>query len=242
MTATISPLILEHAARLSQRYVQPRLIAIYRENDKGKAQQIGTGFLLDISGKPIVCTAKHVLHGHNYDEDPREKLIFHDGGLRFLSDLDVTRIIKADDHDIVAFRADRLRERNRFPSNSLNPNRTPTGSLATIHGYLARDFRRSGGILSPKPLTYISAVVARKPGYLCIDYPKHRNRDTFTHRIVMNATPEGLSGCPILDTAMLLAGRVQICGLLTDFVDDKGYVLGEPASRVGGLAWKVPDN
>ena len=56
----------------SKRMVEPSLVPIYLRPDglDSKLAQIGTGFLIALNGNCILISARHVLFGHRYDEDP----------------------------------------------------------------------------------------------------------------------------------------------------------------------------
>jgi hypothetical protein len=219
----------------SLELVQPSLVAIYDEKAEPqiRTEQIGTGFLVRCGGRPVVVTAKHVLYGHLYDEDPAEKAVFVEGSLKKLAQLNSIQFIKAKEHDLTLFYANEFDLQRCLPPSVFEPAGYEL-AMVTIHGFLARDFRRDRrtGILKPAPRMYTNIRVDLGEGYVALRYPKSRNRSTDTGTKVMAARPSGMSGCPMLDTLGLAERVVRVAGVFTDYRRWCGRAFGE-------ASWKV---
>jgi len=222
----------------SEKLVQPSLVAIYAENINGKPDQIGTGFLLLHNERPLLVTAKHVLYGHNFDEDPTEKLLFLEGELVHISESGVNEICSAKDHDIAAFYADCIEKNRCLTKYRFHSNQVSKLAVLTIHGYLSRDFKRDGETLRPAPRLYTDKIVDYEEGYVAISYPKNRAKKTDTGERVMTAIPRGMSGCPILNSTGLYKGEIEIAGVFTDHLSEKGVSFGEHVDKLKALLAK----
>jgi hypothetical protein len=219
----------------SRRMVEPSLVPIYLRPGgfDVKTAQIGTGFLIAVAGNCILVTARHVLFGHGDDEDPYTRHIVCNGRLRGLFELKSGEIFRDNNHDLAALCVNELGLDRCLPMTCFLPV-DATCNLIAIHGFLARDFHRRVriGMLRPQPNLYINRRFVLGPGYVGIMYPKSRNRDTRSGRVVHAPRPAGMSGCPMLDAAKLASGRVSIVGVFTDYLELSGRAFGESAPKV----------
>jgi hypothetical protein len=221
----------------SRELVEPSLVAIYARPSGSdiSVRQIGTGFLIAQDGRPVLVTAKHVLYGQRYDEDPWTKHAVFNGLLRGLFELRSTEIFQDLNNDLAAVHADEFGLDRCLPVSWLS--QEATCELILLHGYLARDFRRSlkRGELWVQPNIYVNRRIAYGAGYTGILYPKSKNRDTKTGKIVHASRPAGMSGCPMLDAVKLGLGQVSIVGVFTDYLPRSGRAFGESASKLIAL-------
>jgi hypothetical protein len=229
-------LTIEHFRKIkanSSALVQPYLVAIYREV-RVKIEQIGTGFLVNNNGCAILITARHTLFGHDGDETPCEKSVFVGGSLKTLGYLTSGGIVCVDEHDLAAVRVQEFGLENCLPLGCFCD---ALPKVVTIHGYLARDFRRAKklGLLRPAPRVYTNSRIDIEPGYIALRHPKGRNRNTDSGEKVMAARPSGMSGCPMLDGDKLAENNLSIVGVFTDYCRERGVAFGEAATRVLAL-------
>ena len=208
------------------RLVEPSLIAIYGANESRPEvpEQVGSGVLIQHRDRPVLVMAKHVLTGQNFDEDPAEKAVMVDGRWVYIGDSG-REVIQSKDLDLVVTCMDELATKKCLSADRI------TGSasipkIASIGGYLARDFKRSqvDGVLRPSPLVYSNITTKMPCGKIGLKYPKRHNV-TDEGEAVFNPIPRGLSGGPMLDTVALLKGSVLIVGVFTDQRD--GLAFGE---------------
>ncbi len=225
----------------ANKLILPAIVAIYeRPGGSDRAvKQVGTGFRINWSGRPVLVTARHILYGHRYErepEDPFTKHIVFDGGLRGLFELRTREVAYSVGHDLAAVFVDELKLAGSLPMSCLLPTEA-TCRLVSIYGLLSRDFRRqlSTHSLRPQPYIYTNRRAASGPGYTGIHLPKHRNRDGRTGRLVQAPRPVGLSGGPILNADKLLHGYVSIVGVFTDYKQWTALGLGESAWKVISL-------
>jgi Trypsin-like peptidase domain len=221
----------------SHKLVQPHLVAIYgKAEPKFKTEQIGTGFLVKHNGRPMLLTARHVLRGHNSDEEPSEKAIFVAGCLKRIGELRSQNLFFAMEHDIAAVHVDEFGLEKCLPLSCLSAVE-PTTRLVTIHGFLAREFKRdtSLGILKPAPHVYTNTRNDIGSGYVGLQYPKSQNRSTDTGKKVMAPRPSGMSGCPMLDGDKLTERKISIIGVFTDYCRERGMAFGESATNALAL-------
>jgi hypothetical protein len=138
-------------------------------------------------------------------------------------------------NDLAAVHVDEFGLDRCLPASCLS--RETTCELILLHGYLSRRFRRSlkRGELWVQPNIYVNRRIAHGPGYTGILYPKSKNRDTRTGRIVHASRPVGMSGCPMLDAVKLGMGQVSIVGVFTDYLPTTGRAFGESAPKVTAL-------
>lgn len=223
----------------SLELVQPHLVAVYEEktDPRVKTVQIGTGFLVRHRDRPVLVTAKHVLYGHEFDEDPSQKAVLVGGLLRKLGQLDAVHLVNSDEHDLTVFYVDEFGLERCLPSSVLCPGGGDP-AMVTIHGYLARDFRRDRktGILRPAPRVYTNSRFNLGAGYVALRYPKSRNRSTGK---IMAPRPSGMSGCPMLDSLRLRERQISIVGVFTEYRGDQGLAFGEVSSKVLSLLARV---
>ena len=221
-----------------QVLVQPHLVAVYEEktDPKVKTDQIGTGFLVTNKGRPVFVTARHVLYGHAFDEDPAEKAVMVGGSLKRVGQLQSIQFVNATEHDITVFYADEFGLERCLPTSALCADKCKPPMLM-IHGYLARDFKRERrtGMLRPAPWIYTNAAADMPSGYIGLRYPKSRNRNTDTGKKVMAPRPSGLSGGPMLDSMMLMKGQVSVVGVFTEKPLGQGVAVGEAISKVRSM-------
>ena len=141
----------------SKRMVEPSLVPIYLRPDglDSKTRQIGTGFLIALNGNCILISARHVLFGHRYDEDPSTRHVVFKSRLRGLSELKSGEIFLNDNNDLAAICVNEFGVNRCLPTSCLLPAEA-TCSLIAIHGFLARDFHREirTGALRPRPNLY----------------------------------------------------------------------------------------
>jgi len=184
----------------------------------------------------VLVTARHVLYGHKFDEDPFTKSIVFNGRLRELFELRSEEVLQDLNNDLAAVYVDELGLLECLPMSCLSPGEA-TCELITLNGLLARDFRRklSDGPIKSQPYRVTNDRAPWKPGYTGLRYPKSKNIDARTGKIVQAARPAGMSGAPMLDTKMLGAGSVVIVGVFTDYVQEKGLGFGESAPKVIAL-------
>jgi hypothetical protein len=216
-------------SREAHRLIAPSLIAIYSRPGGSdiKATQIGTGFLIAANGRPTLVTARHVLFGHRNDEDPFTKHVVFHGRMRALFELESQEMYSSTYHDLAAVYFDEI-----GMDSCLQQGNLVVGGdceLLTVFGFLARDFRRSlkSGTLSPKPFLFTSRSIQQKNGQLEMIYARGRFKDTHSGLKVQAPRPEGLSGGLMLDAIGLLAGKVRVAGVFTEYVSDRGRALGE---------------
>jgi hypothetical protein len=114
-----------------------------------------------------------------------------------------------------------------------------TGPVVSICGFLGRDFRRQLSIKLLKPQPYLYANLRAPVGleYVGVLYPKSKNIDPRTGNRVQAPRPEGLSGCPMLDTIRLSLGVVRVVGVFTE--QKNGLALGETAHKLCSLLEKL---
>lgn len=208
----------EVAARLVghrfRQLVLPSLVAIYAHHSQrpGVPVQVGTGFAITHSSRPVLITAKHVLRGHSFTEDPGEKAIHLNGAF---VNFDALSLSEPSDRDLAATYLDDLGlERCLLESSIADDGELP--ALLTMGGYLARDFKREGDVLSPAPRIYTNRSRKLGSGFVGLSYPKRRNIYSDTGAPAVAPKPSGLSGGPIVDTAALMRGRVKIVGVFTE--------------------------
>ena len=182
--------------------MQRHLVAIYEERiePRVKTEQIGTSFLMSHRGRAVLITAKHVLYGHNGDENPGEKAVFVAGSLKMIGHLKSHELVFAEDHDVVAMYVEEFELDQCISSSCLSPT-DATPRVVTIQGFLARDLKREAATatLRPAPRIYTNVRKDYGTGYVALRYPKSRNRNTDTEKKVMAPRPSGMSGGPMLD-------------------------------------------
>jgi hypothetical protein len=234
-------LAMTRARENADRLVLPAIEAIYeRPGGSDRAtKQIGTGFCVNFCGRPVLVTARHTLYGHRYDkvpEDPFEKHIVFGGRLRGLFELRTGEVGYLESHDLAAVFADERGWAGSLSMSCLLPTEA-TCRLVSIYGLLSRDWVRelSTGLVSSQPLIYTNERTDCGPGYTGVLYPKHKNMDGPTGKIVQAPRPVGLSGGPMLDTAKLSLGDVSIVGVFTEYSQERGSGLGESAWKVIAL-------
>jgi hypothetical protein len=229
---------MESLAFRSKWMVEPSLVPIYLRPDglDVKTRQIGTGFLIALNGNCMLITARHVLFGHRYDEDPSTRHIVFKSRLRGLFELKSGELFLDDNNDLAAICVNEFGLNRCLPMSYLLPAEA-TCSLIAIHGFLARDFQREirTCALRPRPNLYTNRRFVHGRGYTGILYPKSQNRDTSTGAKVHAPRPEGMSGCPMLDAVKLERGHVSIVGVFTDYIQASGRAFGENAPKVLSL-------
>ena len=213
--------------------VLPSLVAIYASHHlKPEAPvQVGTGILISHKSRPVLVTARHVLRGHNFDEEPAEKAFHIDGRWVYVGD-GPRSLFEAKDRDLAAFYADEFKFRPLLPPPAVTA-ANETANVITIGGFLARDFKRDGGVLQPKPWIYSNKSVRDENGMVGLLYPKRHNVESNTGDAIFNSIPRGLSGGPMLNTVNLLNANVAIVGVFTEQSD--GTARGECATLVSSL-------
>jgi hypothetical protein len=206
-----------------ERLVRPSLVAIYLPHPH-KAMllnQLGSGFLVAYGCKPILVTARHVLYGHCGGEDPADRAVQIGASTVFVGDK--TRNIsrpREGERDLCVVHMD------EFPLSQCLPLSQVAGvpiqpGIVTFAGFLARDFKRNGGILRPAPRAYTNVGLSDRPDLVVLRHPKRRNVDSRTGAAVVSSKPSGLSGGPMLDTVKLISGKVFVVGVFTEQTDGK---------------------
>lgn len=206
----------------AEGFVQPSLIAIYGD----RPDQIGTGFLTVWNAKPLLVTAKHVLFGHKFDEDPLKKLVHVGDGLEAIGALKASAIADNQELDLAAVHITGFPVDLCLAYTALRFDEAPPGSMS-ITGFLARDFRRSKeeSTLRPKPYLYTGTTKQLAGGLIGINHER-RGRATGTEKVEMAPIPRGLSGTAMVSSTALLRNKVEIFGVFTEQHLDKGYVSG----------------
>ncbi len=217
-------------ARKAKELLIPYLIAIYDDVNYAVATQVGTGFGIYWLGHSVIVTAEHVLYGEAGNRDPAEKSIFADGHLQRIK---ASAICRSSDHDLAMFCMTEFPTTRCLSVDSLSPNVLAPG-VVTVSGFLARDYKREArkGWLRPAPWIYTNVRNRYGSGYVSLKFPKAKNRNTVTRSREMVARPAGLSGGPMLDSSKLFMGKVEIVGVFTDYVREKGLAYGESSTEV----------
>ena len=233
---SVATVLMTEVFNIFKRTVQPSLVPIYAEHAR-KSQnpvQVGTGFLILHNAKPVLVTAKHTLRGHTFTEDPATKAVHVNNEWVYIGD-GSRQLVEANEHDIT------MAYMEEFPAtrclSSANIAAQPyTPQVITFGGFLARDFKREGGVLRPAPRIYNNVGISIGQNIVGLRHPYRRNKNTLTGTPVVTATPSGLSGGPMIDTFRLFAGVVSIVGVFAE--QDNGqagdYDLYKPRQpRVG---------
>lgn len=218
--------------------VLPSLVQIYVSNPKKPVvpEACGTGFLVNIRKRAAIITAKHVLFGNTGTENPGEKSFHVDGKFVYVGDCDDGNILVGST-DVAVFYADKLSALPRFHLSNLSVV-SGTSSLYTVVGYLARDFKRPSPHLSPAPRSFTQKALPVKNNRIYMSYPQRNNINTNTGQpIAAPPKPKGMSGGPILNTAELIKGNVEIVGVFTEQSD--GEARGEISSLIRQAIEKI---
>lgn len=229
--------IAENATKLAQPFV----IGIYapRFGHKGGVDQVGTGFLLRHAGRTVFVTAKHVLYGHSFDENPGDKLIIAQGALTPIGDLGIGEVCKANDHDLACMIVDDLKDASAVSMDQLAGGDHQAREV-TIYGYLAKGLRidKPNGVLMPDARCYTCTAKDQGQGFIGMKFSWRKFRESNTGEVVKAARPEGLSGGPMLDGDVLAAGELKLLGVFTDYKQSSGYAFGESIDKVKAMvAW-----
>lgn len=222
MSSVAQALTAEIAANF-QRLVQPSTIAIYASHGSrpDTPVQVGSGFLMMHQSRAVLITAKHVLRGHAFNEDPAEKAVHVDGTWVYVGDGSRT-LVEPVGRDLSVMFMDEFALGQCLGT----PSSLPLNSkIITMGGYLSRDFKRSGNTLRPAPRVYTNVAVPVAPGMIGLRHPRRRNVNTPTGASAVSPTPRGLSGGPMVDSLALLNGTVVLLGVLTEM--SSGIARGE---------------
>ena len=202
--------------------LQPFLVAIYDE----KPNQIGTGFLTLWNARATLITAKHVLFGHQFNEEPFDKNVFVGGQLLPLSEIALSNVVENTEFDIAMLHLDRFLISDCLPYTALMPEGPPP-SMVTIARFLSRDFRRaaSESKLAPSPYSYTNKTVEADVNHVAVLYT---NRGISTKSLERELTPipRGLSGTAMVSVPSLLLGEVKVIGVFTDERLSESHVFG----------------
>jgi hypothetical protein len=223
--------------------VFPSLVPIYdRRGDDVTVRQIGTGFLLADNGCQFLVTARHVLYGHDNSEDPWAKWILSNGRIRPLSEGHGRQIHMGIEHDIAGLRGIDVNGRNPLPTSCVLSDDAKC-RLISIYGFLGRDFKRDikTGLLTNTAFFYTNKRISIGYNYVGISYPRRKGVMTGTGARVHSPIPRGMSGCPMLDTNLLVRGVVNIVGVFTDFLPS-GRAYGENSSAISNLINQISSN
>lgn len=220
-----------------ERLMKEHLVAIY---DSGSDEQIGTGFLVNKNGRPLLVTAKHTLFGHNFDQDPLEKRIFVKGSLRKLGDLSSHDVKDNSLNDIAALYVDEYPLTKCLGVEKIASSDNST-TLITIHGYLGRDFEASiaSSTLMPAPWTYTNPRDSYKDGFVAMKFDRKKFKSNVGSNQETAPIPSGLSGCPMLDAKSLYEDKISVIGIFTNQSDVKKIAFGESAEKLLELLSKL---
>lgn len=213
------------------RIVQPTLVPIYASNAKDPTlpDQVGTGFILSHNSRPMLVTAKHTLFGHDGKDEAGEKAFCADGNWVYVGDVN-SEVYFAKDRDIACFYADQLAGRPCL--EICNISTTPSSPI-TIGGWLARDFKRPGATLQPKPFIFTGTSEEIADGLLSLQYRRSKVKSINSEMLQTAPIPRGLSGGPMLNSARLALGQVSLVGVFTE--QDDGSARGEPSAALKQL-------
>lgn len=213
---------IEHVPAAATELVQPHLVAIYDETPT----QLGTGFLTIWNGKPLLVTAKHVLYGHDFDEEPDSKQIFVGDSLKSVAELAFSPIISDEKMDAAILFIKVITVDQCLPYTCLKFGETIPESLS-IMGFLERDFRRSKteSTLRPKPYIFTGKTIPLDNPHIGISH-RRRGRTTDTGTAEFAPIPRGLSGTLMVSATGLLRDEVAIFGVFTEERLEEGYVFG----------------
>jgi hypothetical protein len=237
LVGKLSEIGLRAAKTNADRLIRQRaIVAVYgeHEDDPTIADQVGTGFIVDSGKSHILVTAKHTLYGAKFNEQPFHKAIFVNGSLKRLDEINDSDIAHSKSDDIAALHIVKAADVRGMAHEQLeiNPERVAVISLV---GFLCRDLKRSRtrSELNLAPLIYSNRRIDYAPGYVALAYPRFRNKSAGIRTKVRAPVPRGLSGCPMLDTALLARGKIGIVGVFTDYKD--GKAIGPSATKIRGL-------
>lgn len=207
-----------------RRLVLPALVPIYASNPNGpsKPDQVGTGFLIESTSRPMLVTAKHTLFGHDGSEEAGEKALRKDEKWVYFGDVD-SQIHSVGDRDIACVYVDELKN---HPCLMLDSLQSTSASPITFGGFLSRDFKRQGDVLSSKPYVF-SGVSEEVPcGLIGLQYQRSNVRSSGNEMRQTAPQPRGLSGGPMSSSSKLALGQVGVVGVFTEQSD--GTARGEP--------------
>ena len=213
------------------------LVPIYASHHKesGNPVQVGTGFLLEHNSRPVLFTAAHVLYGHDFDDGLNDKAFHVDGNFAYVDN--GSRCLSwTKDPDIAAFYADEFKSSHFLPAPAASA-KADGVKFITMGGFLAREFKRNGNCLKPKPWIYTNKFAKYDNGIVSFLYPKRHNVESETGEAIVSSKPRGLSGGPMLNTVSLLMGKVEIIGVFTEQSD--GVARGECASHIASILDKM---
>jgi len=222
MSSVAQVLTAEIAANF-QRLVQPSAIAIYAPHGSrpDTPVQVGTGLLMRRQSRPVLITARHVLRGHTFNEDPAEKAVHINGSWVYVGD-GSRNLVEPKGRDLSVMFMDEFALCRCLETPSSLP---LVSTIITMGGYLSRDFKRSGNTLRPAPRVYTNVAVPAAPGMIGLRHPRRRNVNTSTGASAVSPAPRGLSGGPMVDSLALLKGAVVLLGVLTEM--SNGSARGE---------------
>ncbi len=217
--SSVAQVLTAQIAANFQRLVQPSTIAIYASHGSrpDTPVQVGTGFLMRHQSRPVLITARHVIRGHTFKEDPAEKAVHINGSWVYVGDGSRALAEPAGRDLSVMFMDEFALDRClALPSPP-----TLNSTLITMGGYLSRDFKRSGNTLRPAPRVYTNVAVPAAPGMIGMRHPRRRNVNTSTGASAVSPIPRGLSGGPMVDSLALLKGAVVLLGVLNEMSSGK---------------------
>lgn len=231
-------LIAENAKTL----VEPCITGIYRVRTEPKehVEQVGTAILVRHETKTVLVTAKHVLYGHNYDEEAGDKRIFARGTLTHIGDLGTGEVLRAKDYDLACMIVNELADQPAFKSSQLIGGDQQPREV-TIVGYRAGGLRidKPGGVLMPDARAYTCSSKEQGTGFIGMKFSWRKFKNSEDGQKVNAARPEGLSGGPMLDGDALAAGQARVFGIFTNFKQPAGYAFGESIDKVKAMIAKL---
>jgi len=215
-------------ARNFRILVQPSIVAIYDAHllRPDIPMQVGTGFLILHQSRPVLITAKHVLRGHSFNENPADKAAHLNGRWVYIGD-GSRELAEPNNRDLSVMFMDEFPQSQCLASPASS---VLSSSIITMGGYLCRDFKRSGNTLRPAPRVYTNLAVPTPLGMIGMLHPKRRNINTYSGASAVSPTPRGLSGGPMVDSLALLAGAVVLLGALTEM--SNGAARGEDIDTI----------
>lgn len=227
--------LVKHVPDAASEFVQPYLLAIYDD----VPDQIGTGFLTLWNGHPLLVTAKHVLYGHSFEDDPCSKQIFVGGELKTIQEVAASPIIEDQRLDLSILHMKDVPHERCLPYTCLKFQSVPPKMLS-IMGFLERDFRRSKleSTLTPKPFIYTDKLKPLDEEFIGITYLR-RGRTTATGLSELAPIPRGLSGTMMVSATALLRETVEVFGVFTDERREQGYVFGSHINALQPLMQRL---
>lgn len=158
------------------------------------------------------------------EDEAGEKAFHVNGNWVYVGDVD-SNVYRANERDIACFYADQLAGRPCLEISNIS---TAPSSPITIGGWLARDFKRPGATLQPKPYIFTGASEETADGLIGLQYRRSKVKSITSEMLQTAPIPRGLSGGPMLNSARLAPGQVSLVGVFTE--QEGGTARGEPSA------------